>query len=325
VKSLQFLLFITFIFHYSISNARICYSTGNGNWGNASTWTCAGGPAPGDTIYILAGHTVTVASSVDYHPNPNPMFIVIEGTLHFKNGRKLGLPCNSGVRIIGAGQITAQGYNGNSEYISICNSVVWSADMGPLDSSSPPLGSWFSPLPVTLISFKAQQKNNGVYLTWTTSSEINNEFFTIESSIDGENFKAIKKIRGAGFSNEILNYAYLDDKPYIGINYYRLKQTDYDGNYTYSDIIAVNVKKLENKFSVYPNPIWNSQFTISGLINEEKYTISLCDLSGRIIKTISAEFTNEIIFKVENDITKGYYFVIVQSDIRTEIIKIAVN
>lgn len=86
-----FLLFITFLFSISISHARICYSTGNGNWGNAATLTCPGGPAAGDTIYILAGHTVTIANSIDYHPSPNPMFIVIEGRLHFDNGKKIRL------------------------------------------------------------------------------------------------------------------------------------------------------------------------------------------------------------------------------------------
>lgn len=319
-----FLLFITFLFSVNISHARICNSTGNGNWGNAVTWSCSGGPAPGDTIYILAGHTVTVASSVDYHPNPNPMFIVISGTLHFPNGRKLGLPCNSGVRILGAGQITAQGYSGNSENITICNTVAWAADMGPYDSSSPTIGESFSPLPITLISFNAQQKNNSVYITWTTSSEVNNDFFTLEASKDGENFKAIKNIKGAGFSNDILNYSYLHDKPHGGISYYRLKQTDFDGKFSYSDIIAVNVKSIENKFSVFPNPVSNKQFTISGLVNDEDYTISLCDLSGRIIKSIKTEKESEINLQIEEELCQGYYFVIVQSPVSSEILKVSV-
>lgn len=320
----KFSLFITFIFFFSISYARICNSTGNGNWGTAGTWTCPGGPAPGDTIYILAGHTITVNNQFNYHPNPNPMFIVISGTLHFPSGRKLGLPCNSGVRILGSGQITAQGYNGNSENITICGSVAWSADMGPYDSSSPQIGQPFSPLPIDLVSFTAQQKNNSVYISWTTSSELNNNFFTLENSKDGENFKAIKKLRGAGFSNDILNYSYLHNKPYDGISYYRLKQTDFDGTFTFSDIIAINVKSIENKFSVFPNPVSNKQFTISGLLQDEEYSISLCDLNGSVIKSIKADKVNEINLSIESVLSQGFYFVVVQSAISSEILKVSV-
>jgi hypothetical protein len=319
-----FLLFITFIFSISISHAVICNSTGNGNWGNASTWSCGRVPIAGDTIYILAGHTVTVAASVNYHPSPNPMYIVIQGRLHFNNGRKLGLPCNSGVRTVGSGQITADGYTGNSENIEICNSVVWQASHGAVTSPTS-FGTPFSPLPITLIAFNAQQKNNSVIVTWATSSEVNNDYFTLEQSKDGENFKAIKIVKGAGFSNEVLNYNFLHDKPFTGINYYRLKQTDFDGTFTYSDIIAVNVKSIENKLSVYPNPVSNKQFTVSGLLQEEEYTISLCDLNGRIIKSIQTDNGHEINFQIETELSNGIYFVIVQSPVSTEIIKLSIN
>ncbi len=319
---LKFLLFITFLFSVNISHARICNSTGNGNWGAAGTWSCPGGPAAGDTIYILAGHTVTLASSVTY--TGSPMFIVIQGTLHFNNGRKIKLPCGSGVRTVGSGQITADGYTGNSENIEICNTVVWQASYGPV--TTPTIyGTYFSPLPITLLAFNAQQKNNSVYVTWATSSEVNNDYFTLEHSKDGENFKAIKNIKGAGFSNEVLNYNYLHDKPFIGINYYRLKQTDFDGTFTYSDIIAVNVKSIENKLSVYPNPVSNQQFTVSGLSQEEEYTISLCDLNGRVIKSIQTDDSHEINFRIETELSNGIYFVIVQSLVSTEIIKLSIN
>lgn len=320
----NFLLFITFVFFISISYARICNSTGNGNWGTAGTWSCSGGPAAGDTICILAGHTVTVASSVNYHPSPNPMYVVIQGTLHFNNGRKLGLPCNSGIQTVGSGQITANGYTGNSENIEICNSVVSQANHGAVTSPTS-FGTPLSPLPITLVAFNAQQKNNSIFVTWATSIEINNDFFTLETSKDGENFKAIKIVRGAGFSNDILHYSFLHEKPFTGINYYRLKQTDFDGTYTYSDIIAANVKSIENKFSVSPNPVSNKQFTISGLNQDENYNISLCDLRGRIIKSIQTEKANEVKLQFDSELSNGYYFVVVQSPVSSEIIKVSIN
>lgn len=318
----NFLLFITFIFPISISHARICYSTGSGNWGTASTWTCPGGPAAGDTIYILAGHTVTIASTVTY--SGSPMYIIIEGTLHFNNGRKLRLPCGSGVRTIGSGQITADGYTGNSENIEICNVVVWQASDGPVTSPTN-FGTPFSPLPISLLSFSGKQKNSSIYITWITSSEVNNDYYSLEHAIDGENFNVVKILKGAGFSNEILYYNYLHEKPVNGINYYRLKQTDYDGTFTYSDIIAVNFKQTYNSLLIYPNPISNNQFTVSGLSENEMYQITLCDLNGRIINTLQSDFENEITFYFDKDLTKGFYFVIVQSPSNTDIIKLSVN
>lgn len=252
------------------------------------------------------------------------MYIVIEGTLHFDNGKKLRLPCNSGVRTVGSGQITAVGYTGSSENIEICGTVVWRASDGPVTTPTT-FGTPFSPLPITLINFNATQKNNAILIKWSTSSEINNDFFTIENSKDGENFKTIKTIKGAGFSNEVLNYTFLHENPHLGINYYRLKQTDYDGAFTYSDIIAVNFKHTDSKLNIFPNPILNQQVTLSGLLKDDVYNISVCDISGRIIKSVKAENTNAITVSFEQVLSNGYYFVLVQSTTNIDIFKISVH
>lgn len=98
-------------------------------------------------------------------------------------------------------------------------------------------------LPIELISFNAVLKKNLVLLTWITSSEINNDYFTVERSIDGINFEVIGTLNGAGNSTAILNYQLTDDDPFLGTNYYRLKQTDFDGKYTYSEVRAVSLKE----------------------------------------------------------------------------------
>ena len=113
-------------------------------------------------------------------------------------------------------------------------------------------------LPVTLISFSAQAKDNGqVALNWTTVSEVNNSFFTIERSTDGISFEAIGTREGAGDSEDILNYEFTDPYPAEGANFYRLKQTDFNGEFEYSEIlrVIVNRPKEDISYKLYPNPI----------------------------------------------------------------------
>ncbi|MFN2428790.1 MAG: T9SS type A sorting domain-containing protein, partial [Cryomorphaceae bacterium] len=96
-------------------------------------------------------------------------------------------------------------------------------------------------LPITLLNFTAEAREATVELRWTTSSEINNDFFTVERSLDAGNFEPVGTIAGAGNSNTQLYYNFSDDAPYSGISFYRLKQTDYDGTATYSDIRMVRM------------------------------------------------------------------------------------
>jgi len=86
------------------------------------------------------------------------------------------------------------------------------------------------PLPIELISFKAKTMKDKVELYWSTVSEINNNYFSIEKSIDGYNYQEIGQVSGAGNSSQTLNYSFFDDNPFHGVAYYRLSQTDYNGD-----------------------------------------------------------------------------------------------
>lgn len=110
-------------------------------------------------------------------------------------------------------------------------------------------------LPIDLLSFTGQ--NNGVFntLNWTTATEENNNYFVLERSADVKSFDEIATIPGAGTSTGEILYAYKDQYPIRGINYYRLKQVDFNEDYTYSDIVMID-NRTDTKFSpvVYPNP-----------------------------------------------------------------------
>ena len=113
-----------------------------------------------------------------------------------------------------------------------------------------------STLPVSLISFTTQKQNNSSLLQWQTSNEINNNYFDIERSLNSKIFSSIGTKQGL-HNDGINNYSFIDKAPLKGINYYRLKQVDKDGKYTYSGIASVEFLNDGSGFAVAPNPADN--------------------------------------------------------------------
>jgi autotransporter-associated beta strand protein len=103
-----------------------------------------------------------------------------------------------------------------------------------------------SPLPIELTEFEAIASDISVEILWTTATETNNDFFSIERSVDGLNWALVKQIPGAGNTTTIHDYSYTDLEQVNGLVYYRLQQTDYDGTHTYSNIVSVNTNSISD-------------------------------------------------------------------------------
>lgn len=137
-----------------------------------------------------------------------------------------------------------------------------------------------SPLPITLITFKANAGNNVVSLTWSTSSEENFDKFVIQRSLDGKTFDAIGEVNGAGNSKTLLNYSFEDAGALIGKNYYRLKSVDLDGKFEYSGVISATLD-VSKEIVMYPNPSNGESVSFkSNFEAQEDDAISIMDLSG---------------------------------------------
>lgn len=153
-----------------------------------------------------------------------------------------------------------------------------------------------NPLPIELLSFNAKPNVNMVDLSWSTASELNNDYFTIEKTKDGVNFEIVGVIKGAGNSTSVLNYTSVDNRPYSRISYYRLKQTDYDGNFSYSELIMVSFEKASDfNINVYPNP--NSGRAINMQIigtSSEEVLVVVYDIMGN-------EMFSKVIITNESD------------------------
>lgn len=183
----------------------------------------------------------------------------------------------------------------------------------------------YGQLPIQLLSFNATKINQSVEINWSTASETNNDYFTIERSIDAENFEIVKTVSGAGNSNEIINYSEIDNNPINGISYYRLKQTDFNSDFTYSEIIAV--ENLTDNLSLkilntYSNP--NSiNFTVSNP-NLENLSFEVINTLGEVLISTKVDYViqkSKIVVNTE-DLSHGLYFIKLSSDKETVVKKV---
>jgi CSLREA domain-containing protein len=137
---------------------------------------------------------------------------------------------------------------------------------GIRDGSTPDAGSYEigAPLPVELYAFKCEVTTNGNVLTWLTVSELNNEGFDIERSIDGREWQTIGFVEGHGTSQEINHYIFTDEVPLAGMNYYRLKQMDFNGKFEYSYIVNVELQLNNDELRIFPNPVSDELNIVNG-------------------------------------------------------------
>ena len=166
------------------------------------------------------------------------------------------------------------------------------------------------PLPVELLNFSAKPVDKHVELKWQTASEINNDYFIIERSQDGLQWEKLKRIDGAGNSSTTLTYSARDERPYKGMSYYRLKQTDFNGQFEYSDIKSVNTNGFNSEsVIIHPNPT-NGVISISGT-KSELAEIKIFNTFGQdISKVVNIVHTNETSATVNlSNLSQGMYYV----------------
>ena len=176
-------------------------------------------------------------------------------------------------------------------------------------------------LPIELLAFEAQLSNGWAELSWATKTEINNDFFTIEKSTNGIYFEEITTVSGAGNSNVERSYTYTDKTLGNGITYYRLKQTDYNGDEEYFPMKTVeNYSVAENNLeilSVGPNP-FNNNFTLAfDSPKNQNVEIQLINLEGKALFYNSISSTsgpNNYFFDQGNDLNPGVYFLNIISE-----------
>lgn len=137
-------------------------------------------------------------------------------------------------------------------------------------------------LPVELIKFDIKAKGCGANLTWSTASEINNDFFVVEYSYDGANWEEIDKVKGAGNSTKIINYSFDDlNCSHNRLVYYRIVQTDFDGTKSLSNVKSLNLYQPYT-MKMYPNPSkGNTTVEINAEFGDKTGNIVVSSLAGQ--------------------------------------------
>ncbi len=172
------------------------------------------------------------------------------------------------------------------------------------------LASSAAVLPVELVRFSATQKNEDVLLDWETASETNNEGFEIEHSSNGRDWNYLGFVAGAGSTVALQHYDYVHESPSAGMNYYRLKQLDFDGKFEYSNIVSVNFESAnEQILQVYPNPFQGELNIVNG-----EGQVTIFNVAGQFVGQfrISEKATN----LQTVDMPDGVYTLLIQKENR---------
>ena len=208
--------------------------------------------------------------------------------------------------------------------VDVSHSDPRTITLSNLSSFSPfGVGSAGSPLPVELQSFHVVEKGNLPSLEWVTLSEINSAHFEVQTSIDAKEWKAIHKESAAGNSNQERIYRFVDE--YSSINdfiYYRLKQVDLDGSFTYTNVVKYEQEKEYNQVKVFPNPtkgVFNLQFS-----EIASKTIRVRNSMGVIVEQI--QIGGQL--QTQLDLTsqpKGIYFIEVMDNYNSKFIPLMIS
>jgi hypothetical protein len=145
----------------------------------------------------------------------------------------------------------------------------------------------FTALPITLIDFTGHLTEGKVYLDWSTSREVDNKSYTIERSGNGSSFSPIGTVPGSLTTDEINNYEFIDQDPLPGTSFYRLKQTDIDGHFTYSKVITIQNTLTASGVKVFPSPFHDNLNVSIFAKSSDQLDIIVVDQSGRVVSRYS--------------------------------------
>jgi hypothetical protein len=165
-------------------------------------------------------------------------------------------------------------------------------------------------LPIQLTSFTAAPDNGEVVLNWSTTEEINTDYFTVQRSADGSSWEDLQQVAAAGNSSSTIAYTASDKSPLAGSSLYRLMITDKDGGTTWSPIVQVSFSENSSHITVYPNPAVN--YVNISFPTPGNYTLTLVNEIGQILATNESANAGNLVWNMSNR-PSGIYFIQIRS------------
>ena len=167
--------------------------------------------------------------------------------------------------------------------------------------------TWSGTIPVELVDFKAQKANSSVKLIWSTATELNNAYYEIERSENGKSFEKIGEISGYGNSQVARSYSFIDEKPSNTVNYYRLRQVDFDGKATVSKTVSVDFGK-NTTAKIYPSVV-KENLNIDFNTNLGSTELFIVNSLGQVLKSQKLSNTEGGYSLNVSDIPNGFYLI----------------
>lgn len=312
-RQLILLIFLT-VFSTVVSASSIT-AVQDGNWNQTDTW--GGLPVPDgtpcyDTIIIPAGIQVTVTATVNLTACPATQ-IFVDGDLIFQNGKKIDLSNGSAVWVSATGYIDVGSGGGSSTYITIDGDQYWNAADGPF--VGPGVLCQSCSLPIELLNFSVDLSEEIVDISWQTASEEENDYFLVQRSVDGFVWETIEQIDGAGNSSALLSYSTEDRSPYLGISYYRLKQVDMNGAFSFSETRVVsNGQFYSDQQLLVMSEQGATSHNVVIYFSEEvdgDVFIQIVGINGAILysNTVAADDENWVVVHIDKPVSSGIYVV----------------
>lgn len=283
-------------------------------------------------VYTL-GAAATISGNIilDGENNPDAIFIFqIDGALSINSFSKVVLINSASFHNV-FWQVNGQFDLGESSVFK--GTVITNGAINLLESSSI-IGHGFSKagaislsnnlvnidtdpyLPIELVKFTAISAISSINLFWATASESNNDFFTIEKSTDAINYEIVATIDGAGNSNQIIDYNFIDNSPLQNTSYYRLKQTDFNGIFTYSESIKVDALVSKNPISIYPNPFANNiSISMPETFQQNNVELQIYNSAGKVQQSAIIPQLNNTIDMSSFESGIYYYLILVDSKV----------
>ena len=317
----------------SLKAQTYVYNTVNdGNWTSNSTWQGgASGKPPVSgtcncTIYVNPGDRLTINQDINI-ANTQIVLLGVGSELRFSSpvlfAPTLQLSGASGIELRNSGaniESTGNflGYNGNSisingtavfqGYSTKVNSTLRGVVNGPVmvNAGMSPLVFIDMILPVKLMGFSARQVKDEVVLEWRTAGEENFDHFEIERSRNSSDWSKIATVDGRANGGTGVAYLFTDRWPAAGVNYYRLKMVDKDGQFGYSSIVVVNRASQAEQIKVYPNPAVSTLY-ISSIHPGSRQQIELINTSGQVVLSRQFQSAGNIVSLNVGGLGKGLY------------------
>ncbi|HSY76936.1 MAG TPA: T9SS type A sorting domain-containing protein [Bacteroidia bacterium] len=283
-------------------------------------------PSPTDNSYNVADRfwiiDATSAAGKAYKAGSNPAISMSFTYLGSSNAAtEVSSP-----NVLTDGSLIAQRFNPTinswDDYMPVTTSDAAGASTSVLITANVPTASFqrdwtltnkYGPLPIKLLAFTVQCQNNYALIQWSTATEINNDYFTIDRSEDGTNYQNVAVVKGARNSSSTLNYSAIDYNPMPVTVYYRLSQTDLDGHITFLQTEVLNPCINGNIVNAYSTPNYIT-VQISSTEISDNYNISLCNAIGQTVYS-ELRHVNEGIneFQLYPNVAEGVYFLTISN------------